>query len=140
MMVKILKIIFIFVAFAIIVLFIVVAQLTCFFKEQKGELTIINRSESLIEFASVEVCRQRFDAQNIRKNTPWKIKFEVSDESDYNIIAKLSTGKVIRKRIGYITHSHDYYHVIMISNDDIFVDTERSKIVSHYNKNTGGCL
>jgi hypothetical protein len=109
-------------AFSISCLF-VVGMSGCIFSSHKGEVLIVNQATETVLKGEIEVCKQRFDFQNIKPKERKQILYDVRSDSHYKIEIQFESGKKLTKELGYVTSGLDFKDMLIVTEDDILLET-----------------
>lgn len=96
------------------------------FRSNHGTVTLINRSTESIAKGSMEVCGQKFNFTEIHPGESETAKFAVRADSHYQISITFRSGREISKQIGYVTSGFNYKDRLVVTQDDILLEAERT--------------
>ena len=77
-------------------------------------VTVQNMASETIASLSVEVSDEKLSAHDLRPGQSVTLNFSIGVESEYYIVAKFVSGRIVEKHVGYVDaglNSHDYLDV-----------------------------
>ena len=106
----------------LLIIFVLLAGTSCFSREYKGQLILVNNSNELITVGRIEVCNQLIEIKNIRSHEKSVGTFKVTGDCHYDVAINFASGKELRKQLGYVTHGFDFQHTLSVTETDITID------------------
>lgn len=98
------------------------------FKPSYGKVVVKNLSDYIIDNGSINVCRQQYIISELKPGEERVITFPVKGESDYNISLHLSSGKTLKRTLGYTTAGYTNDDILEVSNNDVSLkETNRTR-------------
>ncbi len=89
---------------------------------------MINESREAVTGGTVGVCGQQFDLPKIPKGGIFLINYRIGSDSDYEIAIRFESGKIISKKLGYVTHGFSLIHdQLVIGNGDVSLKNKEIK-------------
>ena len=110
---------------AIYATFAVLVMASC--STNKGSFLLINKAKEPISQGEVTICGQTIE---FKLTQPGKIKsgvYKVTSDSHFDIRIEFQSGKKLRKELGYVTNGFDFYHEIIVTDEDIKLMTTKPK-------------
>lgn len=99
------------------VTFITIQLIAC--ADNKGEFYLVNMTSEDIVHASIKVCGQEVQMKNISPDEKKLGTYKVKSDSHYTIKVEFKSGKVLQKKLGYVTNGLSYWHIITVTDSNI---------------------
>ncbi len=96
--------------------------LTCSCTKHKGSFLLVNKAQEPIVHASVVICGQRIELNDINPNKMGKGSYMVRSDSGYAVQIEFLSGKKLSKEVGYVTSGMDFKDKIFVTDSDIEID------------------
>lgn len=109
------------ISYCLLVFFFVFLETSCLSKSNTGQFVLINDSDELISHASIEVCGQLIEVENIKPHGEFNGSFKVKGDSHYKMAVSFASGKEIKDELGYVTHGFNYRHTITVTDSKISI-------------------
>ena len=111
---------------AICAVFLVLVMASC--TANKGSFLLINKAKEPILRGLVTVCGQTIELKDIQPTKSAPGSYKVKFDSHYDIRIEFQSGKKLRKNIGYVTNGLDFHHEIVVTDMDIVLMDNKSKL------------
>ncbi len=111
----------------LLILFVLLAGTSCFSREYKGQLILVNNSNELITLARIEVCNQLIEIKNVKSNEKSNGMFTVTGDCHYDVEIYFASGKELSKQLGYVTRGFEFQHTFVITETDITINNSQVK-------------
>ncbi len=95
----------------------------------KGKVVLVNQSSEQIESGEIEVCKQHLMLSRINPNDKKELLFKIYGDSHYAITLRLNSGKVLKKKLGYVTGGIESVDNLIVNDTEIILlplDSETS--------------
>ena len=99
---------------------VVYSTITCS-SENTGEVILRNSTSQTIAHATIEICNQTIEIDNIKPHKDYRNTFRIRSDSHYKVIVSFPSGKKMRKELGYVTQGFDFSHIITVSDSGISI-------------------
>ena len=86
---------------------------------EPARVTVQNMTSEPIMDLSVEVSNEQLRAVDLQRGSSVELDYSIGVESDYHVIAKLASGKVIEGRVGYVDGGLNDHDLISIHDDGV---------------------
>lgn len=86
-----------------------------------GEFVLHNNTRGVIKQAHIEVSREVFDMDDIGPGETRNGRFNVKGDSHYEVSVEFANGKMLSRKLGYVTRGFNYKHTIEVSDADILL-------------------
>jgi hypothetical protein len=93
-------------------------------KDKRAQVSILNRTDSIIAEAQIKVRGQVLNFRNIKPGESKTAKYYVTTDDDFNTVVKLENGQILTGHFGYIDG--------LQSEDTIIVEPNGLKIQSTF--------
>ena len=87
--------------------------------KHSSTLTIRNMSGDTIVSVGIHVCKQHYEVKKLPPNGQDYVKYRARFDSSYELDIKLSSGKTMQKKLGYVTNGFCFNDTLIIMNDTI---------------------
>ncbi len=85
----------------------------------KGDFSLVNNAREPIARASVSVCGQTIELENVQSGGRVEGSYRVTSESHYTVRVEFPSGRSLTRDIGYVTSGLDFRDEIVVSDSDI---------------------
>lgn len=107
--------------------FIIVSLLLISCTSNKGNFSLVNKSNESITHASVTICGKKIEFTNIQPGESESGSYDVKSDSHYTIEIEFQSGKKLREETGYVTNGMDFQHVIMVDSSNVEISDSVAK-------------
>ena len=105
-------------------LFTVVAK---YWGESVARVTLVNDTGQLIVSGKLTICGQEFVIEGFEPGQRWTFDYDVTGDSSFEVAVVFASGDRLTGKVGYVTHGLNFYHVLSVRPDGIFIaDMETS--------------
>ncbi len=94
----------------------------CSYLNSSGKITVINKSDEVVTYVKIEICRQVMQFKMLQINSSTESVFKINGDSHYSVIIEFASGRQLEKEMGYVTNGICVEDIIIITNDTIFLD------------------
>jgi len=109
------------ISYCLLVFLFVLFETSCLPKSNTGQFVLINDSNELISHATIEICGQFIEGENIKPHKEFNGSFKVKGDSHYKMTVSFASGKEIKDELGYVTHGFNYRHTITVTASKISI-------------------
>lgn len=110
---------------AISVAFVFFLLISC--TNHKGRFLLINQAKEPIARALVTVFGQTIELNDVQPGDSASGYYEVKSDSNYRISIAFTSGKILKKELGYVTNGLDFYHEILVTDANIEISNDSTK-------------
>ena len=96
----------------------------CVRADNEGRFTLVNKANQEIIKIVVEVCDQRFVLEELKQGETLVVHFMVKADSHYDIYVEFASGKMLTKKIGYVTSGLEINDFLVIEDDDVILESK----------------
>jgi Zn-finger domain-containing protein len=90
-------------------------------KNNKGTVFLENRTDEPIAHATVVICGQTINFNDILAKKSVSGSYSVKSDSDYDVRIEFQSGKQLHKQVGYVTNGIDFQDEIVVTDTDIAI-------------------
>ncbi len=88
-------------------------------RPSKGYAEIRNQTGETISQVEITVCKSQFLFRDLPGNAQVGFSYPINCDSGYEIDARLSSGKRVQAKLGYVTHGLDSSDALTITASDV---------------------
>ena len=97
---------------------IAVFFISCF-GGNSGEISLQNKTNEKITFASIKTCKENFEIKNIKPENQQEFVYNIKGDCNFSINVRFQSGKTLFRKVGYVTSGFDFEQKILIYEDAI---------------------
>lgn len=102
-----------------IISFIILSLSMASCAKNKGEFTLTNKANETIVDVLVEICGAEIEFSNIKSGETVIGSYEINSDCHYDIRVKFLSGRIVEKKVGYVTNGLSFRHNILLTNSDV---------------------
>jgi hypothetical protein len=106
------------------IVFLILTMVSC--GTNRGSFLLINKADQPILRASVMVCGQTIELNDIQPTQSAQGFYKVRSDSHFDIIVEFQSGEKLQRKIGYVTNGFDFQHEMVVTDTDIEITSSRS--------------
>ena len=92
----------------------------------RGSFFLINKADEPIVRASVTICGQTIELNDIQLAQSAQGFYKVTSDSHFDITVEFQSGKKLRRETGYVTHGFDYQDEIVVTETNIEITSHKA--------------
>lgn len=91
----------------------------CVPTREPARVSVQNMTSEPIRELSIEVSNEQLRATDLQRGSSVVLDYSIGAESDYHVVARLTSGKVIEDSVGYVDAGLNDHDLISIHDDGI---------------------